>query len=615
MERTSRDTRRSATIPASFRRDLVAGAVLGLLGGLALGWAWPGRAVPVGPIGTTPLVLTRLVSATLGGAAFGALFRYQPESPAFCASGGLLFGLLWWIVGPLTLGSVWMGRAPTWSVHEASAAFPSLVGYLLYGATLGGGFYTLVSLHARLRPPTATAPLANGGSRRHVVILGGGFGGVSAAQRLEHLLSRDKEIKVTLVSQSNYLLFTPMLAEVAGSELEPQHIGVPLRAALPHTDVRRAEVEAIDTGERIVHIRATPTTPPALLEYDHLVLALGSVSDFRGAPSLEAHSFPLKTLEDGVRLRDHVVVMLEQADAEPHKETRRSQLTFVVAGGGFAGTEVIAELFDLVHSIRRLYPRVQVGEPRFVLVHSGHRLLPELSPRLAEYALGKLLARSIEVRFKTRVTEATSNSVLLSDGRRLSTRTLVWTAGNRPHPLLRTLPCERNRTGAVVDDPTLQVKGHANVWAVGDCAQIPDLSNGLEPCPPTAQHATRQGAAAAENIVASLTGKPARRFRFRAIGILVGLGHHSAVGELRGHQFSGPLAWFMWRTVYLTKLPGLEKKLRVALDWTIDLFFPRDTVLTTGFHPGTPTLTAEGTHEARALHGALPVEGTGEPAR
>jgi NADH:ubiquinone reductase (H+-translocating) len=588
-------------MPSSLRRDVVAGAISGLVGGLVLGWAWQGQGLPStpgGPISWTLLgaFLAHLLSAASGGAAFGALFRYQPESPAFCTSGGLLFGLLWWMVGPLTLGSLWMGHAPTWSVRDAGAAFPSLVGHLLYGGVLGGGFYILVTLHSRFHPTTLPRALASDGLRRHVVILGGGFSGVSVAQGLELLLIRHREIKVTLVSQSNYLLFTPMLAAVAGGELEPQHIGVPLRAALPRTDVRRAEVETIDTEAGIVRIRETPTASPVSLRFDHLVLALGSVPNYHGIAGLEAHSFPLKTLEDGVRLRNHVIAMLERADGEPNEDARRSQLTFVVAGGGFAGAEVIAELFDLVHSVRRFYHRVRPQEPRFVLVHSGDRLLPELSSSLAGYALRKLLARDIEVVFNARVVGAQPSSVSLSDGRCLPTRTLVWTAGNHPHPLLAIVPCERNPAGAAIDEATLQVKGHTNIWAVGDCAQVPDLRNGGRPCPPTAQHAVRQGAAAAKNVVASLTGQPVRPFRFRAIGVMVGLGHHSAVGEWRGRRFSGPLAWFMWRTFYLTKLPGAEKKIRVALDWTIDLFFPRDIVLAAGSQPAVPprTLPAAG---------------------
>jgi NADH dehydrogenase len=279
-------------------------------------------------------------------------------------------------------------------------------------------------------------------------------------------------------------------------------------------------------------------------------------------------------------LRNHVIGLLERADVEVDEDKRRRQLTFVVAGGGFAGTELIAELCDLVHGVRRYYPRIPAAELRFVLVHSRDRILPELSPELADYALRKLQARSIQFMLNARVSGATPDEVLLQDGRSVPTRTLVWTAGNRPNPLLQTVVCERDRTGAVLTDSTLRVQGLPNVWAVGDCAQIPNPDDEGRPYPPTAQHALRQGKVAAENIAAVMHGRSPRPFRFRLLGLLVGLGHRTAAAEIQGRRFSGLLAWFMWRGIYLSKLPGLEKKLRVLLDWTIDLFFPRDIVLT-----------------------------------
>jgi NADH:ubiquinone reductase (H+-translocating) len=569
----------------SLRRDLAGGIAAGVAGALLLhGMAtWDTvRSGPGGPsawalIGT---LVIDLASGAMGGATFAAVFRYQPDSPAFSASGGLLFGLLWWILGPLTITPIWGGQPPSWSVREAAEVFPSLIGHVLYGAVLGLGFYTIVSLSER-----RGAVMYPGGRPRRrpiaqVVILGGGFAGVSTAQRLEQLLRRRRSINTVLVSQSNYLLFTPMLAEVAGGELEAQHIGVPLRATLPHTEVRRAEVRAIDTRRGVVSIQPTAAGPFEEVRYDHLVLALGSVADYRGLPGLEAHAFSLKTLDDAVRLRNHAIAMLERADVETDAAERRAQLTFVVAGAGFAGTELVTQLFDLIRNVRRFYQRIRHEELRLVLVHSGHRILPELTASLAAYALRKLSVRGIEVLLNTRVKAATADAVVLDDGRRVSTRTLVWTAGNRPHPAVRELACDRNRAGAVIDEMTLQVKGLPNVWGIGDCAEVPDLSNGGAPCPPTAQHAIRQGAMAAENLVGSLTGRPLRPFRYRTRGVLVGLGRHSAVADWRGRRVSGIVAWLMWRTVYLSKLPGLEKKIRVAADWTLDLFFPRDVVMT-----------------------------------
>ncbi len=591
-------------VSPSSRRDLIAGATSGLVGGLVLSLVVQLQgttAASAGPVGWESWGINlglQLPSLILAGAAFGAIFGYHPESTAFHVSGGLLFGLLWWILGPLTLMRLWQGHVPAWSLHEASDAFPSLIGYLVYGTVMGMSFYALVSVHARRYPEESSGLPVPASPAIRVVVLGGGFGGVSAARHLEHLLARDREIEVTLVSQSNYLLFTPLLASVASSGLEAQHISAPLRAALPRTDVRRAEVEAIDTRAQVAWIRASPSAQAEALPYDHLVLALGSVPNYFELPGVKAHSCTLKTLEDATRLRDHVIALLERVDAESDVEERRRQLTFVVAGGGFAGTETIAEMLDLVRSILRYYPHIQESELRFILAHSGGRILPEISPALAEYALLKLQARGIEVLLNTRVVGATSAGVALSNGREVATRTVVWTAGSEPHPLLKVLACEHNRAGAVVCDSTLRVNGLANVWAVGDCAQIPDLYHGGEPCPPTAQHALRQGTVVAENVIAALNGTQGRLFRFQAIGVLVGLGHRTAVAEIRGWKFSGLLAWFMWRTVYLSKLPGLEKKLRVVLDWTIDLFFPRDIVLTASLARPASSQISSVAHEA-----------------
>ena len=599
----------------SLRRDLIAGASAGLIGGLTFTWAMQAQGLRAaaglaGLSSTGTGVALEILAAILIGAGYGAIFRYQPFAYAATISSGVLYGLLWWIAGPLTLAPLLLGRGPGWSLQEADAALPSLVGHVLFGAITGLSFYVLVSLYRRARPGAEVVAEPPAAPTRRVVILGGGFGGVSTAQRLEQLFARDPHLEIALVSQSNYLLFTPMLAEVASSGLEAQHISAPVRAACPHTRFVRAEVEGVDTATQVVRVRASPSAPVETLPYDHLVLALGSVPNFYGLPGLEEHSFTLKTLDDATRLRNHVIALLERADVERNGEERRRMLTFVVAGGGFAGTEMIAELLDLVHGVLRYYPNIQAHEPRFVLVHSGERILPEISAPLADYALRKLRTRGIEFMLHTRVAGATVDAVLVGDGGRIETHTLVWTAGNQPHPLLRTLPCERNRAGAVVADTTLRVVGLDNVWAAGDCAQIPDVNNEGRPCPPTAQHALRQGQVVAGNVAAALRGQPLWEFRYRTIGTLVALGHRTAVAELRGWKFSGLLAWFMWRTVYLSKLPGLEKKVRVALDWTIDLFFPRDIVLTS--HAATPTLAQ--TIGARSEVASAGATGPGAPA-
>ena len=304
---------------------------------------------------------------------------------------------------------------------------------------------------------------------------------------------------------------------------------------------------------------------------------------------MEEHAFTLKSLDDATRLRNHVIAQLEQADVNPDSQERRRQLAFVVAGGGFAGTEMIAELFDLVHNVLRYFPNIRREELRFVLVHSRDRILPEISEGLADYALQKLQRRGIEFVLNARVAGATADAVLVQDAPEIPARTVVWTAGNQPNPLLATLPCERNRAGAVIADSTLNLKGFTNIWVVGDCGQIPDPDRDGAPYPPTAQHAIRQGKAAASNIAKAMEGKPLKPFRFRTLGMLVPLGRRTGVAEIRGLRFSGLLAWLMWRGIYLGLLPGVEKKVRVLFDWVIDLFFPRDIVLTADAE--TPTLS------------------------
>ncbi|MGD2050618.1 MAG: NAD(P)/FAD-dependent oxidoreductase [Chloroflexota bacterium] len=570
------------------RRDFLLGSLAGLLGGVIFAWALESQDMMVDHAGLlglksvgVGLIAHFLISAILG-AGFAGIFRFQTESFAATLSTGILFGLLWWIAGPLTLSPFLTGQLPTWSAFEAAHAFPFLIGYLLFGAVIGISFYILRWLSIRYQWfPIVAAPRPD--IPKRVVILGGGFAGVAAAQRLEKLtVGRNNPVSIdrTLISHSNYLLFTPMLAEVAGSSLEAQHISAPVRASCPHTRFQRATVEAIDTEKQDVYVISGPNMAAEVLPYDHLVLALGAVPKYFDLPGMAEHSFSLKSLEDATRLRNHVISLLERADVENDPVERQRQLTFVVAGGGFAGAEIVAELHDLSFNVLRYYPRVDPSELSFILIHSRERILPELSPGLADYAQDKLQARGIKFLLQTRVSGATASAVLLQDGRKIPTYTIVWTAGNQPNPLLRTLPCEHNRRGAAITDETLQVQGLANVWAIGDCAQIPDVYNKGQACPSTAQHALREGKVAAENIIAVLRGEKPKPFKYKAIGLLVALGHRTGAAELMGRHFSGLLAWFMWRSVYLFKLPGLEKKVRVLLDWTLDLFFSRDIVLT-----------------------------------
>lgn len=582
----------------SQERDTMMGALAGFLGGLALSTAMQLQgtagllglhALDLGPSLSLIVHGVHLLSAVVLGTGFGAIFRYQPNGYASIVSSGLLYGLLWWIAGPLTLKPFVLGQGPLWSLEEAVSIFPSLIGHLLYGGITALSFHAFTTLYLWVKPESQCATVSAEKSVKRIVILGGGFGGVSAAQHLGQLLARDSNVEITLVSQSNYLLFTPMLAEVASGGLEPQHISAPIRAVSPRTHFLRAEAEAIDTATQVVQVRTAASAPLTALAYHHLILALGAIPNYFSLPGVETNSFTLKTLQDATRLRNHVISLLESADIEPDADQRRRQLTFVVAGAGFAGTEMIVELFDFIHSSLHFYPHIRAGELRLVLVHAGDRILPELSADLGAYALQKLQARGIEFLLNARIAGAMHESVLLNDGRQIPTFTLVWTAGNQPHPLVKTLPCEHNKSGAVVTESTMRVKGSTNLWAVGDCAQIPDVLSEGKFHPPTAQHALREGRFVAENVAAALRGQPIRPFRFRTLGILVVLGRRTAVAEIRGRKFSGLFAWFLWRMIYLNKLPGLEKKVRVALDWVIELFFPRDIVLAAD--TTAPTLT------------------------
>ena len=568
---------------ASRRLDAGLGAGAGLLAGLAvavvlagqgrLDWTQPLRVDP-------PIVgwLAFLVLNSCGGAIYGALYRFQPGRLAATVGGGLLFGLLWWAGVWLTAIPLITATGPGWSVTEASTTFPLLIASVLTWGVAGLVFHAAGSRFIGDRALTRSFAATGVPIRHRIVIVGGGFGGVATAQRLEQLLSHRPDVAVTLVSESNFLLFTPMLAGVASGSLVPRHVAAPLRATCPRTTIRRATVEVVDPEARIVRIRTSPETAPEVIPYDQLVVAVGAVPAFHGLPDVAGRAFTLKTLADATDLRDHVIGLLDRAEYELASDVRRRLLTFTVAGGGFAGVELVAELHDLVHDVLVYHPRIEPDEFRFILVHSRDRILPELSDRLGAYALELLSRRGIECALGVRVTGASRDGVSLSDGTSISTETFVWTAGNEPAPLVRSFVTEGG-SRVLATDRNLRVEGFHDIWAVGDCARIPDPDRDGQACPPTAQHALRQGRQAADNLVAAMDGRPQRPFRFRALGMLVVLGHNTAAAEIRGLRFSGLFAWFLWRGIYLSKLPGFEKKVRVLIDWLLDLVFPRDIVI------------------------------------
>jgi NADH dehydrogenase len=411
-------------------------------------------------------------------------------------------------------------------------------------------------------------------TKTRVLILGGGFGGLYAALHLDKTIARDRDIEVTLVSRENFLLFTPMLPEVGAGDLDLTDIVSPLRQMLKHVNVLIAEVESIDPAERRTTIVYDLNRQQKVLSYDHLLVALGSETSFFNLPGVEESAVTMKSLGDAIILRNQALAMLEMASLVEDPVIRRNMLSFVVAGGGFAGAETVGALNDFVREAVRYYPKLTEKDVRIVLVHPKAVILPELGEDLGRYAQRKLADRGVEIRTETRVSSYSSRGVEFKEGEPIPARTLVWTAGVTPHAVLQTLPFKKEKNRIVVDE-TLEVPGFPGVWAVGDCASVPDTKTGNTQ-PPTAQHALRQGRHCAKNIVATIRGRPKTPFSFTTLGQLAIIGRRTGVASILGIHFSGLLAWALWRTIYLMKLPRFEKKVRVALSWTLDLFFPKD---------------------------------------
>jgi NADH dehydrogenase len=410
--------------------------------------------------------------------------------------------------------------------------------------------------------------------RRRVVILGGGFAGLHAARRLQRTLGRQGDLEVVLISRENYVLFTPMLHEVAAGDLDPADIVIPLRKMLRRVRVIQGEVTDIDLQARVVRYAVGALRQPRELTYDHLLLAMGSETNYFGMKHLEAAAATMKTLGDAALLRNRMVALLEEAAQETDEGRRRRLMTFVVAGGGFAGVETVGAINDFLRETLRYYPELDESVLRVVLVHPGKVVLPELGERLGRYAQEKLQRRGVELRLETQVTGYEDETVKVAPGDPMGTMSLIWTAGVMPAAALGPLPVDKIK-GRIRVNECLEVTGHEGVvWAVGDCAAVPDGRGGFHP--PTAQHGMREAFTAAKNIEAVVRGRAQKPFTFSTIGQLASIGHRTGVAQILGMRFSGFVAWWLWRGVYLSKLPETTKKVRVAIKWSFDLLFPRD---------------------------------------
>ncbi len=409
----------------------------------------------------------------------------------------------------------------------------------------------------------------------NVLILGGGFGGLYTARKLERSLP-PHAAKVTIVSDVNFMLYTPLLPGAGAGTLEPRHVVVPLREHLKRTDLLLGRVTGADPDKREVHV-TTADGEERTLEYHQLVVSLGSISRTLPIPGLSEHAVGFKTLSDAISLRNRIVHTMERAESTDDEMARRALLTYVFVGAGYAGLEGLAELQDFAADAVDLYPRSRMEGLRFILVEARDRVMPEISADLAEFATAELRRRGVEVRTSTTVERISIDSVELSDGEVVPSRTVAWTAGVRPAPVIEQLGLPLDSGGRIVVDRFCQVEGRTDVWAIGDAAAVPDPARPGQPTPPTCQHALRQGRTVGGNVAAALGAGRPTPFTYKTLGVFVDMGHQKAVAETLGIKWRGFPAWFLARSYHMLMMPGIKRQLRLIVDWTVDLLFGRDT--------------------------------------
>jgi NADH:ubiquinone reductase (H+-translocating) len=407
-----------------------------------------------------------------------------------------------------------------------------------------------------------------------IVIAGGGFGGLYAARTLERVLPAHAA-RITLVNDVNFMLYTPLLPGAAAGTLEPRHVVVPLREELERTDLRLGRVTGANPERNTISVD-TIEGHGEEIEYDHLIVALGSVSRTLPIPGLAQHAIGFKTLSEAIALRNRVLLSLEMAETLDDDERRAAYLSYVFVGGGYSGVEGLAELQDFAADVIELYPRCRVQGMRWMLVEAAERPMMEVPPKLSDFTVRELRGRGIEFRIGQTVEQVTDRSVTLSTGEVVPARTVVWTAGVKPHPVVQRLGLPLTDKGRIEADRFMQVPGHDNVWAIGDAAAVPDPARKGQPSPPTAQHGLRQGRAVAKNVAAAIGRGRRRPFRYRTLGVFVDLGRHQAVASTLGIRWRGFPAWFLARTYHMAAMPGVKRRLRLVVDWTVDLLFDRD---------------------------------------
>lgn len=425
--------------------------------------------------------------------------------------------------------------------------------------------------------PTETPPSLH----YKVLILGGGFAGAYCAKVLGKALGADSARQVAIVAERNTLVFHPMLAEVAGSALAPQDVVNPLRQFCRTADVLQAKVQHIDWNAKHIVVDGGRFTRNQTIRFDHLVVTLGSITDLSRVPGMTENGMPMKSVADALRIRSAVINRLEEANLVRDETIRNRLLTFTIVGGGYTGVETAGQILDLVNEAKEFYANLKGQPTRVVLIHSRAHLLEEIGPELGDYAQRVLEKRGMEIILNSRVNEATAGKIIYNQNQFIETHTIISSIGNAPNPAVLDL-CKQigiePEKGRIPTTPTLQVHGHPGLWAAGDCAAVPWDDHGIvKTAPPTAQFASRQGKQIGRNLARIIrqTGDP-QPFTYRYLGQLATIGTREAVAEIMGRRFSGFIAWWMWRTIYLAKLPGIARKLRVIIDWTFELIFPRD---------------------------------------